>query len=121
MNKLVNRMVDGYLKFDNSEESFMAVVVEEVMDKGKFKIISVAHYYEQNGDLMVDPEMMFIYFKDKNIYISFYFKQDGILCTEQESIIIENNEITGIKTKLQAEHTAFANIWLQNIKIQQHI
>ena len=50
---------EGYAKIKNSE-CYMPVVVELVGDiKGYGKVISIAHYGEQNGDLMADPEMTF--------------------------------------------------------------
>lgn len=40
----------GHVKVDN-RPGFMPVVVEHVGDR----VLSVAHYYEQCGDLMADP------------------------------------------------------------------
>jgi hypothetical protein len=121
LNKMVSMMEDGYAKINNSEEVFMPVVVEEIFNSDKFKIVSIAHYYEQNGDLAADPEMCFVYFKGQNIYAPSYFKQDGGLAIEQESILFENGEITGIRIKMQADHAAFANMWLKNIQQQQNL
>jgi len=117
---MVEMMVDGYIKI-NTGNSFMPVSVEAIFDNEKYLIVSVAHYYEQNSDLMADPEMLFIYVKAMNTYIPSYFKQDGFMGSEQESVIIENGEITGYRAKLQAEHNAFANTWLRNIKQQQNL
>lgn len=118
---MVGLLVDGYVKIDNSNGSFMPIVAEEIYSSSKFKIYSIAHYYNEGGDLLTDPEMCFIYFIDQNAYLACYFKQDGVLAIEQESILVENGEITGIRTKLQAEHTEFANMWLRNIKNQQNL
>ena len=51
---------DGnYAKIHNNP-NLMAVVVEKVGNlAGYGEIISIAHYGEQNGDLMADPEMTF--------------------------------------------------------------
>ena len=97
------------------------VSIEEIFDSEKYQIISVAHYFEQNGDLMADPEVCFIYSKAMELFIPSYFKQDGSMGIEQESIVMENGEIKGIRTKMQADHTSFANMWLKNIKYQQNL
>jgi hypothetical protein len=120
MDKMVSMLVEGYIKIDNTGGSFMPVSVEQIFENEKFKIFSVAHYYEQNGDLMSDPEMCFIHIKAVGSYLPSYFKQDNI-GVEQESIIMENGEIKGYSPKMQADHVAFANMWLRNIKNQQNL
>jgi hypothetical protein len=47
-------------EFDNSPGAFMAVHVENIGECNMGKLFSIAHYYEQNGDLMKDPDMVFI-------------------------------------------------------------
>lgn len=120
MNKMVEMLEDGHVKIDNASGSFMPVSVEQIFENDKFRIFSVAHYYEQNGDLKADPEMCFINLKANDSYLPSYFKQDNI-GMEQESIIIENDRIKGYRAKLQAEHTSFANMWLNNIRNQQNL
>ena len=120
MNKMVSMMEEGYIKIDNTGGSFMPVSVEQIFENDNYRIFSVAHYYEQNGDLMADPEMCFLMDKKSGKYLPSYFKQDNI-GVEQESIIMERGEIKGYKAKLQAEHAEFANMWLSNIKNQQNI
>ena len=116
---MVEMMDDGYVKID--EGSFMAVSVEEIFSNDKYSIISVAHYFEQNGDLMADPELCFIYIKARDLFMPSYFKMDGFFGREEECIVVENGEIKGIRTKMQADHTSFANTWLKNIKYQQNL
>ena len=119
LNKMVSMLEDGYIKIDNSDGSFMPVSVEQIFENEKFRIFSVAHYFEQNGDLMADPEMCFINIKAVGSFLPSYFKQDNI-GMEQESIIIENDVIKGYRAKMQADHSSFANMWLRNIKNQQN-
>jgi len=121
LKKMMEMMIEGYAKIDNSERSYMAVSIEEIFNNDKYRIISVAHYYEQNGDLMVDPELCFIHSKARDLFMPSYFKMDGFLGREEESILMENGEINGIRTKMQADHTSFANMWLKNIKYQQNL
>jgi len=121
LKKMMGMMIEGYAKIDNSEGSYMAVSIEEIFNNDKYRIISLAHYFEQNGDLMADPEMCFLYSKAREIFMPSYFKQNGFMGTEQESIIMENGEIKGLRIKQQADHTSFANTWLKNIKYQQNL
>lgn len=120
MNKMVEMLEDGYVKIDNCNSAFMPVSVEQIFDNDRYRILSVAHYYEQNGDLMADPEMCFIYSKTLGLYFPSYYKQDwqGL---EQESVLMEGDEIKGYRAKMQADHTEFANMWLGNIRNQQNL
>jgi len=120
LNNMVSLMEDCYVKIDNSDGTFMPVSVEMIYENDHFKIYSVAHYHEQCGDLLADPEMCFIYLKSLGLYYPSYFKQDS-LGLEQESIIVKDGEIHGCRPKMQADNTEFANMWLQNIKNQQNL
>ena len=120
LNKLVSMIESNSIKIDNSDGTFMPVSVEEIFNNEKYKVFSVAHYYEQNGELLADPEMVFIYHRVLKAYMPCYFKQENI-GIEQNSVIFENGEIMGIRTKMQADHTEFANMWLRNIKNQQNL
>jgi len=121
LNKLVEKLNDGYLKLNCSDGAFMSVTVEQIFYTNKHKIYSVAHYYEQNGDLMADPEMCFIFDLQEKVFTPSYYKQDGYLGREQESAFLVGDEIIVNDLKLQADHTRFANIWLRNIKQQQNL
>lgn len=120
MNKMVEMLEDGYVKIDNCNSAFMPVSVEQIFESNRYKIFSVAHYFEQYGDLMADPEMCFIYSKALEIFFPSYYKQDN-LGIEQESVLMEGDEIKGYRAKMQADHTEFANMWLGNIRNQQNL
>jgi len=77
----------------------------------------VAHYHEQNGDLMRDPEMVFLRDKDGRFFPT-YFLQDGGLGFEQESADVGKGTF---QPAMQAEHASFANLWMKNIREQQHL
>src|ERR1700690_4298886 len=51
-------------ELDNSPGVFMPVCVEHLYDCELGSIFSVTHYYEQNGDLVPDPDMAFL--RDRN-------------------------------------------------------
>ncbi len=111
-------------------EGFMPLTIEKLDTNisalsGKATTYSLTHYYEQNGDLMRDPEMVFIVVdnradcKDYNaleIYPQMY-QQDNLGLFE-ESITIENNTIKSFIKAWQYSHCNFANQWLINIQQQ---
>ena len=68
-----------YLKIENAP--YMALVIEATDESGPsgFPAISVAHYGEQNGDLMRDPEMSFELGLVEGAHLDpFYFRNDYI-------------------------------------------
>ena len=104
-------------KINNTKGAFMTVHVEVVALCNLGQIFSIAHYYEQNGDLMRDPDMEFIKGGDGEYYpISFW--QDSPL-KRDDAIEWEDGEITKIDPKMQAALASFANTWMKNIKEQQ--
>ena len=52
--------VGDHRKIDNAPGSFMAVSIEIIGRSGLGPLMSVAHYYEQNSDLMRDPDVVFL-------------------------------------------------------------
>lgn len=111
-------------KIDNSNGVFMAVHVEFV---NKFNdgiygdVFSVAHYYEQNGDLMRDPDMEFL--RNNGKFYPIYFRQDGFPGKDQEVLVFDaDGHVTGYRKKIQADMTRFANkTWMPNIREQQKL
>ena len=104
-------------KIDNTEGTFMTVHVEYVTECSLGVIYSIAHYYEQNGDLMRDPDMEFIKGGDGEYYpISFW--QDAPIIRD-EPVTWKDGEIKAFDPKRQAELATFGNTWMKNIKEQQ--
>ena len=87
----------NHMKLDNSNGVFMPLGVERV-DKD---IISLAHYWVCNGDLMADPEM------------TFKVSDEGI-----KPLTYRND---GLGYYVECKSATFANTFLSNIKEQQHI
>ena len=113
LEKLLSEMKDGYAKIDNTDGAFMPVVVEEVGNN----FISLANYYEQNGDLIPDPEIIFWKAADGKFYPTYLKDCLG----EQESLFFKDGKPSSIRPRLQHEQATFAGLWLENIKAQQRI
>lgn len=118
-----------HLKIVN--EPFIPLTIERIGEGiitpfGSGVQYSLCHYYEQNGDLMQDPEMCFVVTATVNtvnealgdVKIIPYLFQQANLAIYQESIIIEDNRLAKVIRRMQADHTRFANQWLANIKGQ---
>ncbi len=112
---LISKMKDNYLKLDNSDGIFMPVVLEKIGNK----FYSLAHYYEQNGDLMADPEVVF-YQDSNNEYYPCSFRTDG-LGLDREYIVFENGKPSKIYKNGQLDNSYFCDDWLNNIKHQQEL
>ena len=75
---------------------------------------SISHTYEQNGDLMRDPEMCFMELKSPiDGFLAYQYRQDGLPFPEQISI----REKTW-SPRLQADQTTFARRWMANMRQQ---
>jgi len=83
-----------YLKIENPP--YMALVIEAVPEPGPLGVpaISVAHYGEQNGDLMRDPEMCFEWSKPPPCpaELSPYYFRNDYMGVEQFSRFRQGND-----------------------------
>ena len=112
-----------YYKIDNNQ-NYLPLIVE-FLDTTTYKeeqaeIFLIAHYGEMNGDLMADPSMEFLITKDAIYPISYrndYAALNGFRAYTR-SFNLDNNIFF---PKAMKEQTQFANMWLNNIKMQQNI
>lgn len=108
---------ENYIRIEN--EPYMRLVIEHIGQGPSGRpLISVAHYGEQNGDAMRDPEMTFEvtvneigYTFDpityQNDYAGVY--QEAVWCSEGRLLA---------KPRLVRELVTFACLWDRNIKGQ---
>jgi len=108
----------------------MPLVIEMVGENiqtqfGAAKLYSLAHYYVQNGDLMRDPEMVFIVVDNRkekkdfeNILVIPQMYQQDNLGIYEESINIQNGKLSCYKKFWHNGHCKFAAEWLRNISRQ---
>jgi hypothetical protein len=124
---LLDRL-DGRQHLKIMNEPFMPLTIERIGEiyGQEGSIFSLCHYYEQNGDLVQDPEMCFIVVdqreKDKTAFekvmIVPYLYQQANLGIFEESMTLKNNAVANCDNDLQLEHVVFANQWLKNIEQQ---
>jgi hypothetical protein len=111
---------DLYLRIENPP--FMSLVIETVDESGPCGLpaLSVAHYGEQNGDLMRDPEMCFeLGFAAGAHLTPFYFRND-YLGIEQFSRTIDGDNYV-FDRHLYDQHETFAGLWDKNLSQQGFI
>jgi hypothetical protein len=106
----------GNIRIDNTEGAYMPVVVEWIGENR----LSVAHYGEQNGDAMRDPDMVFWRSPLGNWYpVSYRNDYAGI---DREAVLEwDDGKPVRYYSKEQAGQAAFAGLWMNNIKQQQSL
>jgi len=109
----------NYKKIDNTNDTFMPLVVEKVGTYDIGNMYSFAHYFKQNGDMCQDPEMCFIVHKSSGKVFPCMFQQ-AIPPVYEESLFMDDGKWK-FKPAMQKDHVSFANMWLKNIKDQQSL
>jgi hypothetical protein len=102
-------------KVDNAKGAFMAVCVERVEESGHGPIFSVAHYFEQNGDLVPDPDVTFLRDAAGDFYPLTY--QDAL--TYRRCVELDDDGSVRVNRAQQADLAYFAANWTKNIRQQQ--
>jgi hypothetical protein len=121
MNQLTESLneEDRSRKIDNTP-GYMATCVELIQQTNSGPLFSVAHYFEQNGDLMRDPDMVFIRCQD-NKYYPVSFQQDS-LGIYQEVVLFDIFTTPQVNDEeCQRQLAEFANGWMLNIQQQQNL
>jgi hypothetical protein len=112
---------------------FMPLIVEYLYDLKvsgqKAKVYSLMHTYEQQGDIMRDPDVEFAVVDARTaeypviemiaIYPLMIQQSAPAYC--HELVVMKDGAITGFKNKLQRDVVRLSNQWMQNIKQQQQI
>lgn len=126
--RLLKKMKGEHMKLQVQE--FMPLSMERLQQDietpyGKATLYNLAHFFEQNGDRMSDPEMCFLVVDKQTVaddesFIAIFpqmYRLDSLGIYE-ESILIENGSVTNCIKVWQNDHCNFANQWLKNIRQQ---
>ena len=116
-------------KHNHPEGGFMPVSVELVGrqyrdGKQSGVMVAVAHYFEQQGDLVADPAMTFFRSTESDIesglplFIPVDF-QDAR--RYNEAVIFENGVPTKGNKRMVSDLISFTSLWMKNIRAQQGI
>lgn len=114
----------NYIRLENPP--FMRLVIEHIGDGPRgLPAIAVAHYYEQNGDAMRDPEIVFEVNPDddgarswkQGDWAPISYRQDN-LDVYQDAVFIGDNDQVTVRPKLVQHLKDFARQWDRNIAEQ---
>ncbi|MCL2301564.1 MAG: SNF2-related protein [Firmicutes bacterium] len=111
LNELAPEILNGeatYLRF-KSGMGMMPLSIDLLSRDG----LSAAHYYEQNGDLMADPDMTFVFDREAGTLAARTFQQDGLGVYQR----VEGSN-GGINHALERQLNSFAAQWFRNIRNQ---
>lgn len=123
INKTASRVLDKLTeglevgesrKIDNAGPAIMAAVVECIGEN----LFSVAHYYEQNGDLVADPDMVF-WKSPVGCWLPVSFEMPALGVYQVALWFDGHPKPQRIDPRLVSEHAVFANDWMKNIRDQQ--
>lgn len=122
--KIMDKLTEGLSKLGDyrkvkNNNTFMPVSVE-LIDYGQMEgevIFSVAHYGTQNGDLMCDPEVVFMQLEGK--YYPLTIRNDYSGYSSQTAEVICDRIV--YNSRSQKDLAIFCGKWMKNIKYQQEI
>ena len=103
----------NYLRIEN--EPFMRLVIEVIggpYPNGAYEV-SVAHYGEQNGDAMRDPEITFLVVPAEHgtTWTPLTFENSYIGCYQVVATVNANGQLTVKQAALRQDLRNFANQW----------
>ncbi|MET0795405.1 MAG: hypothetical protein ABW061_28055 [Polyangiaceae bacterium] len=104
----------AHKKIDNTNGAFMAVCVERVEETQHGPVFSVAHYYEQAGDLVPDPDVTLLRTADGEFYPLSY--QDGRVYRGSAELGPDGS--VRVDGPRQADVARFLDAWMRNVKSQ---
>ncbi len=105
-----------HVSFKLKSSGFMDLSVE-LWYEGKYQFLSIVHYFEQNGDLMRDPEILYKLHRHDNGTI-----QEDPQFIQQDPVGVYREVYTaqGCNLALKAELLDFTKTWIENLKFQGH-
>lgn len=106
-------------RIGDGSNGYMPLSVECIEICSRGLIYSLAHYSEQNGDLMRDPEMTFLLNKDGKV-LPLSYRNDFVGVDQTAVEILEDSSWT-VNAKLQRDLILFSTDWLRNISEQQDL
>jgi len=120
--KVFERLTEGlhevgdHRKVANAEH-FMPVCVEVIDQLPAGRVVSLAHYFEQHGDLCCDPDVTFLVAADGDVYPLTF--QQAIPPIYTAAVECDETGPVRIRPGAQRELVSFANQWMKNIHAQQ--
>jgi len=109
------------IRIESPSAGLMRLCIEAIgTGPNGFPLVSVAHYYEQNGDLVADPEMTFEVAPGLKSAAEFYpvtFEMPGMGVYRQATWADDAGKVW-VNAREKAEQASFARLWDRNIRAQ---
>ena len=108
-----------HLHIDNPP--WMPLDIEDIEISGPngLPTVSVAHYGQQNGDAMRDPEMLFEIRRDGSeiVLVPYYWRNDYLGIERYSSFRDDEHKLFTL-ANLKRQHEEFARLWDNNLRTQ---
>lgn len=101
---------DFYLHLEQPD--YMPLAIERIGEH----LLSVAHYFTQNGDTMADPDVVF--FTGYEQWVPVQITQSVFGTMDAARLSEDGASIQSFKPKAQADLAAFCRDWATNLKAQ---
>lgn len=103
------------VKIDNAPDVYMALRVSFVAKIEQGQVYCIAHYVEQNGDLVPDPSMELLRVEDSSWYPLAFSTQYG----RGECLLIVDTGRPKVDEFLYAKQIDLLRLWMRNVVEQQ--
>ena len=119
--KDLTQLLDGVSAVRITVSGYMPLSVEEIGSSGDgYRLVSLCHYGEQNGDLMRDPDIVFLFHNlpDGMAAEPVSFRNDYLGLSQEVYRYDETGRRTHVVPSLKQDLTEFAESWFANLKDQ---
>ena len=119
--KYLDQLLGGVHAVRIAVSGYMPLSVEEIGSSGDgYRLVSLCHYGEQNGDLMRDPDIVFLFHNlpDGMAAEPVSFRNDYLGIVQDVYRYDEVGRRTHLLLTLKQDLTEFAESWFANLKDQ---
>ena len=119
--KLLDELLAGVRAVRITVPGYMPLSVEEIGSSGDgYRLVSLCQYGEQNGDLMRDPDIVFLFHNvsDGVVAEPVSFRNDYLGILQEVYRYDEAGRRTHVVPSLKQDLKEFAQSWFANLKDQ---
>jgi len=119
--KYLHQLLGGVHAVHIAVSGYMPLSVEEIGSSGDgYRLVSLCQYGEQNGDLMRDPDIVFLFHNlpDGVAAEPVSFRNDYLGIVQEVYRYDESGKRTHVLPTLKQDLTKFAESWFANLKDQ---
>ncbi len=117
----LNQLLDGVHAVRITVPGYMPLSIEEIgSGEEGHRLVSLCHYGEQNGDLMRDPDMVFLFHNLPNGSVAepVSYRNDYLRVFQEVYRYDETGRRTHVLPRLKQDLREFANTWFATLRDQ---